>query len=93
MTQLEIGTGDLVDTPLGKKSMPLIVAALEAYRDPTSWISVHWSVSDVRSRKEGLSDEMARHVLEEVKKNHDAELGISWDLIDYWISELYGDVI
>lgn len=41
-----------------------------------------WTVEDVQSRDKGLSKQDAREVLKLLDWNHDATLGINWDVID-----------
>lgn len=55
-------------------------------------IAIVWSVSDVnqRAKARGLNvtTEQAIDILDKMKANHDAELGVSWLNIDYWLGEL-----
>jgi hypothetical protein len=91
MIQQESEMGEMVDTPIGRKSILLIVAALEQYYNPFTTIALLWGIDDVKSRRESLTDEQAMDVLNECKDNHDAEQGMSWGTIDFWIGELFGD--
>lgn len=57
--------------------------------DPKNWISIEWSIYDVQDRatdnKIELSLSQAQEVLYMMEKNHDANVGITWDLIDVYI--------
>ena len=56
-------------------------------------ISIRWSINDVRNCNEcwsELTDEECRDVLEEVERNHDANIGINWDVIDITADNLFG---
>lgn len=54
-----------------------------------SKIAVVWSIEDVFSRAEyrdiELTEEQALSILDRLLHNHDANLGISWDVIDVYI--------
>ena len=54
-------------------------------------LSIVWSTLDVQSQAEsmGLSvdDDQAYEILEQVIDNHDASTGVSWDTIEYYITE------
>lgn len=90
MNHLEMEVGETIDTPLGKKSVELVTAALQQYRDPNEWVSFHWSVDDVLSRRPKLTRSEALQVLHVCKKHHDCEAGMTWDVIEYWADELFG---
>ena len=47
----------------------------------TSGISIHWSIEDVKSIAPMLTDQEAQAVLDRVKANHDATIGVNWDVI------------
>lgn len=59
-------------------------------------ISINWHVEDVMDRDEEMCDEndslltlaQAQEVLRMMDKNHDANIGINWDVIDIWINEI-----
>lgn len=58
----------------------------------TDWVSEWWHISDVQEltedMKEELSNDEAREVLRLVKKRHDCNVGINWDVINYWIEHV-----
>lgn len=45
-------------------------------------INIEWHVDDVMSRDVSLTILDARIILESLKDNHDASIGINWDVID-----------
>jgi hypothetical protein len=45
-------------------------------------ISIIWHIEDVQSVRPDLTDEQASLVLKHLKKNHDAEVGINWEIIE-----------
>lgn len=53
--------------------------------NPHNEIAEGWSTDDVKSTYEDdypeMSDEVARYILHTVDRNHDANIGISWDVI------------
>lgn len=50
-----------------------------------------WSVDDVQSVRPDLTDEQAWEVLLLAKHGHDANFGISWDVLSTLAEALYGD--
>ena len=40
-----------------------------------------WTIEDVQSVREDLTDEQAYEVLVECENNHDADVGMNWDTI------------
>lgn len=55
-------------------------------------IEIVWTTDDVFSRAEDLgytlTDKQAEQVLMLAKSNHDATIGINWDVIDNYINEI-----
>ena len=50
-------------------------------------IAVKWNIDDIKSRDNSLTDDECRNVLVSLKSDHDATVGINWDVIDetiYW---------
>jgi len=51
-----------------------------------------WMIDDVRCQAEDrdieITDDQCRDVLSCLDGNHDASIGINWDVIDYWIDEV-----
>ena len=48
-------------------------------------IAISWHIDDVKNLDDSLTDEQCREVLQSVKYNHDAILGVNWDTIQYCI--------
>jgi hypothetical protein len=61
----------------------------------TDWVSEWWHISDVQllaeDMEEELSNDEAREVLRLVKKRHDCNIGINWDVINYWIEHVLAE--
>lgn len=55
----------------------------------TDTITITWSIEDVKDVRQDLSDDQCRAVLHWVKKHHDANVGINWEVLKYWADELY----
>ena len=59
-------------------------------------ISITWYLDDIIDRDEELRDEgedkitedQARAVLEMLERKHDANHGINWEVIDFWIDQV-----
>ena len=54
-------------------------------------LSIVWSTLDIQSQAESmglsLDDDQAYEILEQVIDDHDANIGVSWDTIEYYITE------
>jgi hypothetical protein len=55
--------------------------------DP-NWLASWWHISDVQSLNDELTEDECRSVLSMVDRKHDANIGINWDFIEYWIDEI-----
>ena len=51
-------------------------------------ISITWNIEDVKSLDSDISDEQAIEVLEYALDNHDANNGINWSVLEFWISQV-----
>ena len=47
--------------------------------------------NDVLYRDLGMTRQEAARVLREVERHHDANDGVTWDTLRYWVEELFGD--
>lgn len=50
-----------------------------------------WGIDDVKSRRPDLTDDQAWQVLQEVERQLDSELGITWETIEAAAEGLYPD--
>ena len=57
--------------------------------DTEDEIFISWTTEDVRELRPELPDEQCRKVLRKVKDDHDANLGISWDVIENVSYDMY----
>ena len=59
--------------------------------DP-DWLVSWWHIDDVKERAiengDKLSTEQAWKVLSLIDRNMDCNIGINWDVIDYWIEHV-----
>ena len=53
-------------------------------------IAVIWSVDDVLEIRPDLTEDEAWEVLQAVEDDHDANLGICWDVLEYHATCLFG---
>lgn len=51
-------------------------------------ISITWHIDDVLQVDDTLTESQARQVLYLLKHNHDASVGINWDVIEQTIEEV-----
>jgi len=54
-------------------------------------IAIVWSVDDVLQECDWLNREQALEVLHDLKHNHDATIGINWEVIRYTADCMYPD--
>ena len=57
----------------------------------TKQISINWHLDDVLSVRPNLTKLQASTVLEHIKKNHNATVGINWDVIEIVSDILFPD--
>jgi hypothetical protein len=53
------------------------------------YIDDRWYTSDVQDVRPDLSDDQAWEVLQEIKRTHDATVGINWDVINCTADNLF----
>jgi hypothetical protein len=54
-------------------------------------IALIWSIEDVQTVRPDLTDEQAWEVLQQVKNDHDATLGVTWDTLEWAAKDLFGN--
>jgi hypothetical protein len=81
-----------VDLPVGVSKAEAEDAVKRAF-DP-DWVAEWWHIDDVASQAEStgetLTKEECQDVLAMVIRKHDCNIGINWDVIDYWIDYVKG---
>ena len=53
-------------------------------------ISITWNIEDVQELEPNFSEEQSIRVLELALDNHDANEGINWTVLEYWITHVKG---
>ncbi len=53
------------------------------------FIVIKWHIEDVLQQRPDLTDDQARAVLKELENDHDATVGINWDVIDCTAQSMY----
>ena len=48
-------------------------------------IKISWHFTDVQEVDDTLTNDEARQVLQLIKDNHDANIGVNWETIDAWV--------
>jgi hypothetical protein len=48
-------------------------------------ILISWHFTDIQEVDDSLTNDEARQVLQLIKENHDADIGINWETIEEWI--------
>jgi hypothetical protein len=51
-------------------------------RTDADFITILWQVDDVQAQRPDLTTAQCRQVLKALERNHDATIGINWDVID-----------
>ena len=57
----------------------------------TKEITISWCANDVLTLDDTLTPQQCSDVLEAVEHNHDANNGINWDFIQYYIDKIKGE--
>tara|TARA_R100001510_G_C7600826_1_gene167464 strand:+ start:91 stop:339 length:249 start_codon:yes stop_codon:yes gene_type:complete len=68
-----------------KRKIEELEKELAYYKDNCTIV---WMPEDVLSLDSTLTDEQVSWVLERMEHKHDACIGISWDTIAFWITEV-----
>lgn len=63
---------------------------IDAYLAKRRQIAVIWCVADVLEIRPGLSGNQAWEVLQTAKDQHDAGIGITWDVLETVAADLFG---
>jgi len=58
-------------------------------KPPTDTIEISWHIDDVKEVRPDLSDAQAREVLEHAKDQHDASVGVNWDVLTFHADDLF----
>ena len=56
-------------------------------------LEVPWHIDDVHNIREDLTAEQCAEVLEAVGDNHDAEVGVNWDVISWHADDLFPEKV
>jgi hypothetical protein len=94
-----IDTASLMGIELPPLFFDLVKNVQEEFKDELSGdaINIVWSIGDIHSYNDEtsnvnddykkLTDDEARGILLQIERNHDAEIGINWDVIDVYLDE------
>lgn len=73
----------------------LITELQKRYQPETEVVAVFWHKEDIVWRAEDraivVSDEEAGQIIEALEANHDASIGINWEVIDFHLDNLKHD--
>lgn len=62
---------------------------IRSYLDKTGRIAIFWGIDDVKSVRPELTDDQCMEVLQQCDGKHDANIGITWDVIEFHASHLF----
>jgi len=54
-------------------------------------IALIWSIEDVKEVRPDLTDEQAWQALQQVKRENDATIGVTWETLEWAAKDLFGD--
>ena len=76
-----------VDIPAGRSISEAHLAVKRAF--DADWMSIWWHSDDIIEQAENIEEQLtyeeAREVLRLADKNHDSNIGISWEVLEWWI--------
>ena len=98
-TNQEFIAGDQVDYEIDGKTVEVDTSKEEYQKyemratDHGDFIDDRWHITDVQDRaddmdKDKIPDNIARKILHLCHSEMDANIGINWDVIDYWTDEV-----
>jgi hypothetical protein len=58
-------------------------------KPPADTIEISWHIDDVKDIRPALTKAQARKVLEQAKRQHDACVGINWDVLAIHADDLF----
>lgn len=73
---------EVADLVARKAGVPADSVLVSSGFDPTTEVALRWSIHDVLSVRADLTDEEARAVLHEAYRRHDAEVGVTWAVLE-----------
>ena len=85
----ELERGNTIDTFTLRNA----IEAFENGAGVKNSIFIEWCIDDVKDVREDLDDDQAMEVLEFVKDKHDANLGITWETLQYAANHLYPEEV
>jgi hypothetical protein len=85
----ELERGNTIDTFTLRNA----IEAFENGAGVKNSIFIEWCIDDVKDIREDLDDDQAMEVLEFVKDKHDANLGITWETLQYAADHLYPEEV
>jgi hypothetical protein len=65
-----------------RKIAKAFAETIEIHLDGDDRIFKGWNIDDVKSVRPDLTDKQCRQVLKSVDDNHDATIGINWDVLE-----------
>lgn len=94
----EFDDGPLVDSirhiyDQNSRSFPdEIPVDFDELTDHNRCLAVLWQIDDVLSIRPDLTEEQAWEVLRAVRGNHDANIGVNWDVLHFHVADLFPEV-
>ena len=61
----------------------------EEFYDQETQIAIPWSIEDIKKDRPDLTDEECLDVLFVIKEKHDANIGINWEVLEYYADTIY----
>lgn len=58
-------------------------------KQPADTIEISWHIDDIKEVRPDLTDAQAHEVLDHTKDQHDASIGITWDVLTIHADHLF----
>lgn len=87
---------EVIEAVIGSQNLPSVIAEYQEARASKpdysrDTIELSWHIDDVKSLDDSLTDEQARQILQMVKHNHDASIGVNWETLEVNIDMFKAD--
>lgn len=63
--------------------------AKEEFYNQETQVAIPWSIEDIKKDRPDLTDEECLNVLFVIKEKHDANIGINWEVLEYYADTIY----
>ena len=65
------------------------ISKIEARLEAQGYLVILWHIDDVKEVRPDLTDAQCKDVLQACQREHDANIGITWDTLRYHADDLF----